>query len=185
DLDTSAPQLRLEQGEGFIEEAGDADHLDGARSPAREIEKTVDDAGGAEGLLLDLPQDLVARIGRIELRDEHLRVRGNARERCIHLVGDAGGKEADRGEAILTMELLLELDLIGDVVERDHVAGGLPLARGERRARHVDHDPAAATVGERVAVEPANSSLLPVLPGRAREAAHQRKREDLAERAAE
>jgi hypothetical protein len=83
DSDRAAEELGLEQGERLFDEAGDGDALDRARSLAREVEQAVDDARRAERLTLDLAQRLVARVGGIELGQEHLGVRADSRQRVF------------------------------------------------------------------------------------------------------
>ncbi len=62
-------------------------------------------------------------VGQLLL--EHLDVAGDARQRRVDLVGDAGRKQADRGQLLRGQELLLEADLVGDVLEDDDRPVGL------------------------------------------------------------
>src|ERR1700761_7031107 len=93
----------------------DAAELAGAH--AREVEQTVDDLRGAEGLLRNLLEDgLQTRVRCLigaELLAEHLGIAGDDGQRCVDLVRDAGGEQAYGGELFGLRELRLHVDAIG------------------------------------------------------------------------
>ena len=100
----------------------------------RQVEQAVDDAGGAERLLLDLLEQRRARIGRIGVLEQHLRVARNAGQRRVDLVRDAGGEQAERRHLLRDAQLLFHLRALGDVFEDDDGARGR--AAGNALQRH-------------------------------------------------
>src|SRR5205085_1747994 len=84
-----------------------------------EVEQVVDEVRGAERLLLHFLQQPVFRIVGRRLGEEELRVRGDAGERRVDLVRDAGREEAERSQALLVLQLALEAHALGDVADDD------------------------------------------------------------------
>ena len=79
-----------------------------------------------------------AGVGAVE---QHLREARNAGERRVHLVRDAGRQEADRRHLLGDLQLLLEVDAIGDVLEQENHPGHVGRAAGlslQRNRRGVD-----------------------------------------------
>ena len=60
---------------------------------AREIQQAVGDFGCAEALLRNLLEHGAQAGVTTHLLGEHLRVRGDDRERCVDFVRDAGGEQ--------------------------------------------------------------------------------------------
>ena len=98
----------------------------------RQVEQPVDDARGAEGLLLDLLEQRRPRIRRIGVLEQHLRVARDAGERRVDLVRHAGGEQAQRGHLFRDAQLLFHLRALGDVFEDHDRAAEGALARGRR-----------------------------------------------------
>ena len=131
----------------------------GRRSPlavARELEQVVDDARGAEGLALDLLQDLVARIALGGVREQHLGVARDAGDRRVDLVGDAGRQHAEGRQAVLLLERVLHRHPLGDVVDDEDAQRPSPVRPRQVRAGEVGERRAGGSargaVGRRVAV---------------------------------
>ena len=64
---------------------------------------------------------------------QHLHRAGDRGERVPDLVRDAGRQLADRRHAVFQPQLRLELLHVGEVLEDQRVAGGLPFERVQRR----------------------------------------------------
>ena len=106
----------------------------------RQREQAVDDARGAERLLLDLLEQLGARIARVGLLEQHLRVARDAGERRVDLVRDARGEQAERGHLLGDAQLLFELRALGDVLEDDDGARLRRRADDRLQRNHRDVD---------------------------------------------
>ena len=109
----------------------------------RQRQQAVDDLGGAERLTLDLLEQHRARIRRVGVLEQHLRVARNAGERRVHFVRDAGREQADRRHLLGNLQLLFEPHVIGDVLEQqnradDGAGTGQALQRDRRRIHQQD-----------------------------------------------
>ena len=101
---------------------------------AREVQQRVHDAGGAEGLALDLAQQAPARIPFGSFGEQHLGVARDAGQRRVHLVGDAGGHGADRRQALVLGQFLLHRFAFGDVEgDNDPMTGDGAQELGDRQ----------------------------------------------------
>src|SRR5882762_4628511 len=80
-----------DQRKGFFDYAIDVDISEFSGAGARKIQKIVDDFAGAEGLLHNLVDNVVAGIIFRHLLGEHLNVVGDHGKRRIDFVGHAGG----------------------------------------------------------------------------------------------
>ncbi len=76
---------------------------------------------------------LIRRVGALQ---QHLREAGDAGERRVDLVGDAGGQQADGRHLLGHLQLLFELDAGRDVFEDQHRAGDVELAVAVLAQRH-------------------------------------------------
>ena len=110
----------------------------------RQVEQAVDDARGAEGLLLDLLQHRCARIRRVGVLQQHLRVAGDAGERCVHLVRHSRGQQAERRHLLRDAQLLFHLRPLGDVLDDDDGAGLRAAGHGLEWHRRDVHQQAGA-----------------------------------------
>ena len=119
-LDAADLELVFEQRVDVIDDAIQIDRrpLAARRPRPRQRQQAIDDLRGAEGLALDLFQNLRLRIGRIGVLEQHLRVARNAGQRRVHFVRDAGGEQADGRHLLGDLQLFLETDSVGDVLEQ-------------------------------------------------------------------
>ena len=101
----------------------------------------------AERLPLHLLQDRVARIAGRRVREQHLGVGGEAGDRRVDLVRDAGGEHAERGEPLALGERPLGADAVGHVVDEDDAA--VRARRGTPRPRRAGRAPRLAGVESR------------------------------------
>ena len=123
--DVHVLELVVDERQDLLEALLEVDALErGLRGAAGEGQEVLDDPGDPVGLGLDLLQDLGV-VGVGELLLEHLDVAGDARQGRVDLVGDAGREQADRGQLLRGQQLLLEVDLVGDVLEDDDRPVGL------------------------------------------------------------
>ena len=113
---------------------------------ARELEQVVDDVRRAEGLLLHLAQQVVARVVLRGVGEQHLGVRGDAGDRRVDLVRDARGEHAEGGEPLLLLERVLHRHAVGDVVHHHHLQVALGAAAGGERHLQVPLAPAGVAV---------------------------------------
>ena len=90
----------------------------GARS-AREVQQAVDDLRSAEGLARDLLQQRRLLVVAMDLLGQHLRIRGDDRQRRVDFVRDARRQQADRRQLLRLRQLRFQLDALGDVVHDD------------------------------------------------------------------
>ena len=104
---------------------------------AREVEQTVDNLRGPEGLLRDLFEDRRELWVAAQLLREHLCVAGDDREWRVDFVRHAGGKQPDRRELLGLSELSLQLDAVGDVVDQDDASDDIETTRQQRGDRDV------------------------------------------------
>ena len=156
DVDARGLEGMLDQRESLFDDGIQIHFDEFGGAGAREIQKIVDDLGSAEGLLHDLVNGLLPRIVRGNLLGEHLDVIGDDRERRIHLVGHAGGEQAEGSELLGLHHLLFEAHALGDVVEQDEPAEARSGLAQERRNRDVDDQMMAAAAGEMEFVDAGN-----------------------------
>src|SRR5205814_8946008 len=88
------------------------------------------------------------RVTRLHLAAQHLRVGGEAGQRRVDTAGNARREQADRRHLFRVLELLLEPDAGGDVVDDEDCAPTLPVPDLERGYRHVHHKAATVVGGE-------------------------------------
>src|SRR5580658_3389999 len=137
----------LHQRESFLQHVVDIHFDEFSGASARKIQKIVDDFAGAESLLDDALDGLLARIIRGNLLGEHLNIIGNHRERRIHFVGDACGEQAKRRELLGLDHLIFQAHALGDVVEQYQSAQAGAVLPDQRRDGCVDHQ---VTAGARI-----------------------------------
>ena len=85
-----------------------------------------------------------SRICRIGALEQHLREARDAGQRRVHLVGDAGSQQADRRHLLGDLQLLLEPNTVGDVLdEQDRPDDGVVVRRTvlQRHRGGVDEQP--------------------------------------------
>src|SRR5580658_9592987 len=133
--------------ESFLQHVVDIHFDEFSGASARKIQKIVDDFAGAESLLDDALDGLLARIIRGNLLGEHLNIIGNHRERRIHFVGDACGEQAKRRELLGLDHLIFQAHALGDVVEQYQSAQAGAVLPDQRRDGCVDHQ---VTAGARI-----------------------------------
>ena len=104
------------------------------RAWPRQVQQPVDDLRGAERLALDLLEQPRPRILGIGAFEQHLREARDAGQRRVHLVRDAGRKQADRRHLLRDLQLLFELHAARHVLDDDDRADGRDAACRRRRA---------------------------------------------------
>ena len=138
ELDVHRLQFIIDQRDDFLEAVLEIDAMKGeVRGVPGEIQEVLDDPRDAFGLGFDFFQDL----GEVDVRHfflEHLDVARDPGEGGVDLVGHAGREEPDRGQLFRCHELLLEVDLVGDVLEDDDRPVGIQPVVEERRLGDVE-----------------------------------------------
>ena len=137
-------------------------------APGRDsVQQAVDDLGGAECLALDLLEQHRPRIQRIGALEQHLREARDAGQRRVDFVRDAGRQQADRRHLLRDLQLLLEPDAVGHVLEQQNRARPprpAPAGTLQRHRRRVDQQPARSAIAggrRRAAVSGTLNSVAP------------------------
>ena len=138
--------------------ADDGGHVDGRGLALRRPRVAEEIADGLVQAIRFAQHDVeeLRLIGlELELLAQHLHRAGHRGQRVADLVGDAGGHLADRGQPLLRLGLALQPLQLGDVLEREEIAGARRRHQRPDRDAHVqlpavaqrervDHAPAAA-----------------------------------------
>src|SRR5712672_2590654 len=95
-----------DEGKSFFDDAIDIDIGKFGGAGARKIQKIIDDFAGAEGLLDDFVDNVVAGIIFGHLLGKHLNVVGDDGERRIDFMGDAGCEKTQGCELFRLAHLL-------------------------------------------------------------------------------
>src|ERR1700752_1300330 len=145
----------LNQAACLTEEAIQVKIVKVSRGHAREIEQRVDDFTGAERLLGNLVEQFRLRIVTGDLLCQHLRIRGNDGERCVHFMSDSSRKQTDGRELVGLHQLALKLSALRYVVENHQASDLLEILGNQRGDSEVHHEfatrlrsIAAVTVGQ-------------------------------------
>jgi len=122
-LDPAAAELVLEQRQYVTDDRIEVERRRLALGRPRQVQQAVDDLGGAEGLPLDLLQQLGPGISRVCFVEQHLGEARDARERRVDLVRHAGSQQADRRHLLGDAQLFLKACAVGNVLDHDDPAG--------------------------------------------------------------
>jgi hypothetical protein len=147
-----------------VEDAADLDRAAlAALALAREQEDALDDLAAALAAGGDL-LDLVADVGGQRTIEQHAAVADHAAQRVVDLVGDAGGEQADGGELLGALDLVLEGASAPQVEADEHgaddgpgVAGGAVAQESSlevQRDRRLHGAGAGRAVGSTIATSP-------------------------------
>ena len=93
-------ELVLEQGKSVVDNLVQIQLAEFGSAGARKVQQPIHDLRCAERLLSDFVEQRTQPLIAANLLGQHLRIGGDDRERCIHFVRDAGGKQADGGELL-------------------------------------------------------------------------------------
>src|SRR5437868_5257461 len=130
-------KLVLQKRQGVVNDLVNVEFLELGPAGTREIQQVVYDLRRAESLLGDLLQQRRLLFVALELFCEHLRVRGNHRQRRVHLMGNAGSEQADGRHFVSLRQLRLQLDTFGDVINDDQSSDDAELLGNEWRDGNV------------------------------------------------
>ena len=103
----------------------------------REIQQPVHDLRRAESLLRDLVEQRRQPLIAAHLLGQHLRVRGDHRQRRVHFMRHARGQQPDRRQLLRLRQLRFHLRPVSNVVHQNDPAYRLEIARHQRRNRHI------------------------------------------------
>src|SRR5205823_5251118 len=125
-------ELMLQESYGVTEKIVQVQAGELRPAGSREVEQSVDDLRGAEGLLRDLFEHRSEAFIVAHMLGQHLGVAGDHRQRRIHLMRYARSQQADGRQLLRLGQLSLQLNAVGDVVDQNDAAHSDEVTRDQR-----------------------------------------------------
>src|SRR5271157_2875799 len=132
-LDARGLELVIEQRQRVLDHAVQIDVSKFGARGAREVQQTVDNLGGAEGLARDLLQQRRLLLIPMHLLGEHLRITRDDCQWRVDLMRDARRQQTNGRKLLRLGKLRLQLDPLGDIVHDDQAADDAEVFRDQRR----------------------------------------------------